>query len=147
VSDGRRGARTAPPSGMAPPATALLPSGSEVDLLPIARDVCARYAAEFPDEQERYGDAGRAWCVHDNQHLLNWAVLDVRGEVSLDEQVAWLGGVLEARRFPLDRLARNLDLDAAVVRERLGAGGETAAVAAALERAAAMVRERGGFLG
>jgi hypothetical protein len=145
VSGGER-ARPAPPSGMPPPATASLPGGREIDLVPMAREVCARYAGEFPDEQERYGDAGRAWCVHDNQHLLNWAVLDVRGDLSLQEQVAWLGRVLEARDFPLHRLARNLDLDAEVVRESVGTDGDAAAVAAALERAATMVRTRGSFL-
>jgi hypothetical protein len=132
---------------MPPPATAVLASGRELDLLPLAREVCARYAAEFPDEQERYGDAGRAWCVHDTQHVLNWAVLDARGDLSLEEQVAWLGRVLEARDFPLDRLARSLELDAEVVHEAVGREGEAAAVAAALARAAAMVRERDTFLG
>jgi hypothetical protein len=130
---------------MPPPAAERLPGGREADLLALAREICARYAAEYPDERERYGDAGRAWCVHDNQHLLQWAVLDVRGLVSLDDQVAWLGRVLQARDFPLDRLARDLDLAGAVVRERLGAG-DGAAVAAALGRAAALVRARGTFL-
>ena len=46
----------------------------------------ARYRAEFPDEEERYGDAGNAWCVHDNQHILNWAYQDAPGFVDLDEQ-------------------------------------------------------------
>jgi hypothetical protein len=121
---------------MSPPATAVLASGQQIDLLPLAREICARYAEEFPDEQERYGDAGRAWCVHDNQHLLNWAVLDTRGEVSLDEQVAWLGRVLEAREFPIDRLARNLELAAEV---SAGVTGDEA-VARALRGAAEMVR-------
>ncbi|HSD76697.1 MAG TPA: hypothetical protein VLA98_04810 [Solirubrobacteraceae bacterium] len=134
MSDGER-PRPAPPSGMAPPVTAVLPGGGEADLLELARAICARYAAEYPDERERYGDAGQAWCVHDNQHLLNWAILDARGEVSLDEQVAWLGRVLAARDFPLDRLARDLDL---------GAAGDGAAVAAALERAAEGVRAGAG---
>lgn len=139
-------ARPAPPSGMPPPTAERLPDGREADLLALAREICGRYAAEYPDERERYGDAGQAWCVHDNQHLVQWAMLDVRGLVRLDDQVAWLGRVLEARDFPLDRLARDLDLGAEVVRERLGAGGDGAAVAAALDRAAALVRARGTFL-
>jgi hypothetical protein len=127
---------------MAPPATAVLAGGREIDLLPLAREICARYAAEFPDEQERYGDAGRAWCVHDNQHVLHWSVLDARGEMALQEQVAWLARVLEAREFPLDRLARSLELAAEVVRAEV----RDAAVAAALTRAAELVRGRETFL-
>jgi hypothetical protein len=135
--------RPSPPSGMAPPATAPGPAGDELDLRTLARAVCDRYYAEFTDEDERYGDAGRQWCVHDNQHLLSWAALDVRGEVILDEQVAWLARVLEARDFPLDRLARNLELGAAVVRNDVAEGD---AMAQRLEGAAAMVRGRTSFL-
>jgi hypothetical protein len=135
--------RVAPPSGMAPPATVTGPQGDELDLRALARAVCDRYYAEFTDEDERYGDAGRQWCVHDNQHLLNWAALDVAGMVALEEQVAWLARVLEARDFPLPRLARDLDLGAAVVRSAV-AGGEP--MAERLEAAAALVRERGSFL-
>jgi hypothetical protein len=63
--------------------------------------------------------------------------------VSIEEQVAWLGKVLEARDFPLDRLARDLDLAAEIVGLRVPGGD---AVAAALTRAAAMVRARETFL-
>jgi hypothetical protein len=135
--------RPAPPSGQPPPARAELADGTELDLEALAREVCDRYRAEYADEEERYGEAGMAWCRHDNQHLVNWAVLDTREYVVLDEQVAWLAKVLEAREFPLDRLARNLDIAAGVVGERV-AGGE--AVAAALTGAAAMVRSRATFL-
>jgi hypothetical protein len=51
--------------------------------------------------------------------------------------------VLEAREFPLDRLARDLDVAAEVVALRVPAGD---AVAAALTRAAALVRSRDTFL-
>jgi hypothetical protein len=116
--------------------------GGELDLVALAAEVCDRYRAEYPDERERYGDAGMAWCRHDNQHLLNWAVADVHaGHVSLLDQVAWLARVLEARDFPLDRLARNLEIDAEVVAERVG----DAALADRLRDAAAFVRERGTF--
>ena len=37
----------------------------------------------------------------------------------LEERLAWLARVLEAREFPLPRLARNLELAAAVVRDDL----------------------------
>jgi hypothetical protein len=131
---------------MAPPTAAPSPvaGGEDLDLLALAAAVCERYYAEHTDEDAVYGEAGRRWCQHDNQHLLNWAALDVAGMASLDDQVAWLARVLEARGFPLPRLARSLDLGAEVVREAVGAGGEP--MAERLAGAAAMVRERGTFL-
>jgi hypothetical protein len=122
---------------------AALADGTELDLEALAREICARYRAEYPDEQERYGEAGELWCRHDNQHLVNWAVLHTREYVVLDEQVAWLAKVLEARAFPLDRLARNLDIGAEVVGERVTGAAD---VAAALSGAAEMVRSRPTFL-
>jgi hypothetical protein len=123
--------RTSPPSGHPPPATAETPAG-DVDLAALAREICARYDAEFPDERDRYGPAGMEWCRHDNQHLLNWAIADVHhGHVDLLDQVAWLARVLAARDFPLARLARNLEIGAGVVGD--------AAVAARLREAAASV--------
>jgi hypothetical protein len=105
--------RPAPPSGDPPPRAAGLADGNTVDLVPIASAVCARYAAEFPDERERYGAAGQEWCVHDNLYLLAWAIADAEGRgVDLEEQVDWLARVLEARDFPLPRLARDLALAA-----------------------------------
>ncbi|HYP44921.1 MAG TPA: hypothetical protein VEQ66_06965 [Propionibacteriaceae bacterium] len=103
-----------------------------------------RYGVEFPDEQERYGDAGRAWCVHDNLHLLNWAAETVRGYDNMQRQVAWLAGVLESRGYPLSRLARNLDIGADVIRERIqGMPGE--GLSAVFEDAASFVRSHGSF--
>ncbi len=109
--------RLAAPSGIAAPIDAEAPDGTVLDLRDLAREVCRRYREEFPDEEPRYGDAGQAWCVHDNQYLLHWALLDVQGTTSLDDQVGWLGRVLAARDFPLDRLARDLELCADVVAE------------------------------
>jgi hypothetical protein len=111
---------TEPPSGAPPPATAKLEGGEQLDLRALAEEICSRYRAEFPDEQERYGDAGIAWCLHDNQHLINWAVTDANGLGGFERQIDWLAGVLEARDFPLDRLARDLEI-AAVVVEGAGA--------------------------
>ena len=51
---------TEPPTGAPPPATARLRSGASVDLHALAEEICRRYRAEFPDEEERYGDAGMA---------------------------------------------------------------------------------------
>ena len=108
---------TEPPSGAPPPATAELRDGGTVDLRALAERICARYRAEFPDEQERYGDAGMAWCVHDNQYLVNWAVIEASGYGGFERQLAWLAGILEARDFPLERLARDLEIAADVLEE------------------------------
>ena len=88
------------PGGMAPPVEARLPGGRVVELAEAAAEICRRSATEFADEQERYGDPGLAWCVHDNQHILNWAVLARGGDVDLDRELAWLAraaGDLRAR--------------------------------------------------
>ena len=105
--------RVAPPSGAPAPETA-----DGLDLRALALQVTERYGHEYPDEDERYDPAvWRAWCRHDAQYLLQWAVLDGQELLSLSEQVAWLGRVLAARDFPLDRLARTLELCADVVGE------------------------------
>jgi hypothetical protein len=109
--------RLAPPNPNTAPLEVLAPDHAIVDVRELAKEVCRRYRAEFGDEDERYGDAGQAWCVHDNRYLLHWALLDARGTTSLRDQVAWLAGVLDARDFPLDRLARDLELCADVVAE------------------------------
>ena len=134
-----------PPGGDPPPTSAVLGDSEALDLVALAREICVRYRAEFPDEEERYGDAGNAWCVHDNQHLLNWAAEAVNGYVDMLQEVRWLGRVLEARNFPLDRLARNLEIGADVVLSEVTspAGEQTAAV---LTDAAAFVRSSKTFL-
>ena len=122
--------RTAPPSGAAPPEEA-----GGLDLRAMAERVTDRYGAEFPDEDERYEpEIWRAWCRHDSQYLLQWAVLDVEQTTSLDKQVAWLAGILEARGFPLDRLARTLELcgDEADAEQRTDVGDRLRASAQAL---------------
>jgi hypothetical protein len=121
-----------------------LEDGEPLDLAALAHEICGRYREEFPDEQERYGDAGVAWCVHDNQHILNWAVGARNGFVDLERELAWLARVLEARDFPLDRLARNLEIGAAVVEERLE--GAARALAGDLTSAAGFIREQDSFL-
>ena len=75
---------------------------------------------------------------------MSWAALDVAGAVSLNDQVAWLARVLEARQFPILRLARSLELGADVVLAELGIGA--APMADRLNGAARMIRERGTFL-
>ena len=116
-----------PPRGGTPPPESAQVGETELPLKPLAEEICRRYRSEYPDEAERYGDAGIAWCVHDNQHILAWAAQDAEGRDGLlQAQVAWLAGVLAARDFPLDRLARDLAIAAEVVR------AEAPSVAAAL---------------
>jgi hypothetical protein len=50
------------------------------------------------------------WCLHDNQHLLNWAVMSLTHGISFENELAWLAGILEHRQFPLERLVHNLEL-------------------------------------
>ena len=131
--------RTAPPGGWPPPERTEL-GGEPVRLGPLAEATAERYFAAHPEDLERYGDVARDWELHDTLHLLNWAVGDAEGYVDLGRQVSWLAGVLEARGFPLEHLADNLELAADVVSEQLPAG---APVAERLRRAAALVRGRG----
>lgn len=135
------GRRLRPPEGgdEAPRFSSPLAGGQALDLVALATTICARYQREYPDERERYGDAGVAWCVHDNQHLLNWATESVNGELDMMPEVAWLATVLEARDFPPDRLARDLEIGADVVLGQIpGSGGR--ALAAVLTAAAGFVR-------
>lgn len=132
------GGRPLPPEDDAPRAASLGNAGP-INLLALAEKICHRYRDEFPDEKERYGVNGYAWCVHDNQHLLNWGAQSVNGFFDVKQEVSWLANVLEARGFPVDRLARNLDIGAEVVgREVTGPAG--AQLADTLTEAASFVR-------
>ena len=111
--------------------------------MPLADAVSDRYFERYPEDLERYGDLARQWEVHDTQHLLNWAIGDVEGHVDLEHQVGWLAGVLEARDFPLEHLAGNLELAADTVEDELV---EADALAGRLRDAAAHVRGRESFL-
>jgi hypothetical protein len=126
----------APPSGAGAPTSAPL-AGRRIELGPLAEAVADRYFEEFPDDLERYGDAARAWEIHDTAHL-RWALLDVEELADLGREIAWLTPVLGARGFPLDRLARNLEFAGDIVDERLGEPG--AVVAHRLRASAAQVR-------
>lgn len=128
---------------MAAPERAKLPDGDDIALAPLAEEICRRYRAEYPDEERRYGDAGIAWCIHDNQHILNWAALELAGLEDLGEQVAWLAGVLEARDFPLERLARDLEIAADVVEATLA---DPDGLSQRLRAGASLVRGRPSFL-
>jgi hypothetical protein len=134
-----------PPGGDPPPSSAWLDDDEPLDLVELAREICRRYRDEFPDEQGRYGAAGAAWCVHDNQWLLSWGVESVAGYLDIDHEVSWLASVLEARGFPLERLSRDLEIGAEVVLEQVG-GTPGEQLAAVLGDAAAFVRSRATFL-
>jgi len=126
------------PSGSPAPATVTL-EDRRIPLAPLLEAVADRYFAEFPGDLERYGDPARDWELHDTAHCINWAALEVRGFASLDDNITWLANVLRARDFPLEQLARNLELAAEVCDEQL-----SEAVAARLRAAATLVRSDGG---
>jgi len=50
--------------------------------------------------------------VHDNQHILSWAVIAVEYGLGMERQLEWLADVLRNRDFPIERLVRNLELAA-----------------------------------
>jgi hypothetical protein len=116
-----------------------------LDLPTLATEICRRYRLEFPDEDGRYGEAGNAWCVHDNQYLLHWAADAVAGYLDMSQEVSWLASVLEARDFPLDRLARDLEIGAEVALSDIG-GSTGQQLARVLAEAAGFVRSRRTFL-
>jgi hypothetical protein len=122
------------PSGGAPPEVAELPGGERLELAGAAREIASRHRAEFPDEEERYGDRGLEWCAYDNQWILAWAAADAAGFENLGRQIEWLAGILNARGYPVERLARDLEIAADVV----------APLRAVLESAADTMRAGGG---
>jgi len=121
-------------------------AGETLRLVGMAEEVADRFLAEFPDDADRYGARGHEWCIHDNHYLLSWAVADAQIQAAGEDleargimlrQVAWLSTVLAERGYPLERLARDLEIAADVVVERSPVGP---AVAARLLAAAAFVR-------
>lgn len=99
----------------------MLPDGRSVALEPLAREIAARFHREYPDELERDGVAAEEWCIHDNKYLLAWAVGSLTLPKSFEPNILWLAGVLAARDYPVERLSRDLELAADVVREALPA--------------------------
>ncbi len=136
--------RPSPPSGAPPPQVVRLEDGSVLALGPLVDAIADRYYDAYPDEVERYGPAGREWCIHDNLYLLAWAYAAQYGDVRFEEQVLWLARVLHSRDFPIARLAHDLRIAADVV---LAEGVvQAAAVAGTLrEGAAAVERYEGGL--
>ena len=122
-----------------PPLTATLPDGVVVELRPLAREIADRHLRRHAEDLERYGDAAHEWCIHDNQHLVNWAVLDLGHALSFQEQVGWLANVLGSRGYPLTNLADNLDTAADATRQ-LVQSSQAAQVAGKLAGGAEYVR-------
>lgn len=133
------------PGGHPPPEHITL-EGRPVALPPIAATVTDRFVARHPDELERYEDPGRVreWCEHDTRHLIGWAAAEAERGTPLAKQLDWLGVVLEARGYPVQRLAETLEISAEVVRQQLGTPAER--IAASLTAGAAHVRAKPTFL-
>ena len=123
----------APPSGQGPPDEVRLRDGTAVALAGAAATASDRHLERHPEELARYGPHTSAWCRHDLQWLLSWAVQDADGQlVDFPTQLDWLVRVLDARGYPLASLADALDELAGVAAEsrldgaahRLRAGAE-----------------------
>jgi hypothetical protein len=83
--------RPAPPSGVNPPQTCQLADGTQIDLAPLARKLREHYYGLYPDDLERYGPEGQAWCDHDSRYQLAWGLEDARAQtVDCVAQVQWL---------------------------------------------------------
>lgn len=121
---------------MSPPERGELPDGRTVALGPLAVRVSDRHLERHPEDVERYGaELAHAWCVHDFQHVLAWAV----GDLNLEDQIGWLARVLHARDYPLANLISCLGTAAEVVAEAIpGPDGE--AIAQRLRGAVAPVQ-------
>ena len=132
------------PSGAPAPTTATLVDGTALVLEPLAIEIARRYAVSYPDEADRYSPEWRDWCIHDNQHILRWALDAQQGLVDLSREISWLARILEARGFPLDRLSRNLVHAADVLVEHVGSAGHESA--SALRATADRVKTTGSFL-
>lgn len=126
-----------PQGGEPPPERATLPDGTVVALRPLAERVTTAYFDEFSDDRERYGDAGRAWCLHDTQFLLAWLIQGVRLKTPIfEQQLRWLARLLVARGYPLTRLDRHIDLLADEVAASTAGGAQLAAHAREAKAAA-----------
>ena len=133
------------PSGELPPMEMDL-DGTRIDLLAIATEAADRHHERHPEDAGRFGEAARAWCVHDTQWLVAWAILDVQGYASFADQLEWLTGVLRARGYPIEHVAESLivaaelcedERVATVLAQRRGPHRRMTAGAASSRRAAA----------
>ena len=119
----------APPSGWPAPRAARL-GDHDIPLVGRSEAVAERYFERFPEDRERYGDAGFQWAVHDTQHLLNWAIQAEAGYGDLAREVGWLARVLEARDFPMDHFWAHVELCAEAMADHPAVAERLSAVAA-----------------
>lgn len=130
-----------PQGGTPPPDTAELPAGTTLFLAPLAHEIARRYFEEFPDDVDRYGDTGFAWCVHDTQYLLSWLAQDARhGGGIFESQLVWLADLVAARAYPVERLERHLELVGEVLEAE--PAGDAAALVERARGAKARLRGR-----
>ena len=111
-----------------------LRDGSAVELRPPRSSRRTVISPSTPSSSSATAPHTRAWCVHDLQWLLLWAVQDADGQgVDFAAQLDWLVRVLDARDYPLASLADALDTLA-------GAAGAVAGAADRLRAGAVRVR-------
>jgi hypothetical protein len=102
--------QAAPPTGQAPPAEALLRDGTLVPLAATAAAAAERHLTQHPEEIDHHGPHTAAWCRHDLQWVLSWAVQAADGQpIEFAAQLDWLARILAARDYPIASLADALD--------------------------------------
>jgi hypothetical protein len=92
----------------------------------LAESVTARLLAEHPELDERYGERGRAFGVHDTAYQIAWIVnaVELDAPQRLRTDMVWLRDVLAARHFPIPVLRRNFELAIAICADEGLAGRE-----------------------
>lgn len=121
---------------MPPPTEATLGDGTVLDLRALAEAITAVHLRRHPEDVERYGELAEAWCIHDAQHFVSWAVSDP----ALHDQYAWLARLLEARGYPRANLIDCIEISAKVL-EADGASPARSGVGVRLREAAGRLVE------
>jgi hypothetical protein len=90
------------------------------DVLAAAEEATVRFAVAHPEMDERYGERGRAYAVHDNAYLVAWVqnAVELKAPDTLRRNLRWLLDLLVAREFPRDWFLESLDIVTAVMLER-----------------------------
>jgi hypothetical protein len=90
------------------------------EVLAAAEDATVRFAVTHPEMDERYGERGRAYAVHDNAYLVAWVqdAVELEAPDTLRRNLRWLLDLLVAREFPRDWFLESLDIVTAVMLER-----------------------------
>ena len=87
--------------------------------VPAAEMVTTRLLAEYPELEERYGERGRAFGIHDTAYQIAWIVnaVELQSPERLSRDVLWLREILRARNFPMNVFRRNFELSISACRE------------------------------